>query len=311
MARAKVFLVGAAAVLAVGMVAILSIHASAPQAVLEDEADPWTFQPTKFGPLRRKFAQSSRYEVLALWRATEHALETCMQAVRTIIPVLVFRPAELGVQLHRSKPGDVRRCPSRRWWARAGSALTLPRLGLQEATIFPELNDHDCYEVTRAVNMVHECMRHQRDGFQGRASSKNGAWGAMPQLVELTNALSDDDRDMVEDKLNGSPVLYTLTRLEGLHARCHGAPRAVVPHSAGNARGVADVVQRAGEVLDYARENGGLVREPRLPAAGLWAQPRVALGLDREAPPARRAVGNDALRRALRRGYLNVPAADE
>ena len=47
-------------------------------------------KPTKFGPIRKyeKGASPHRYRVLALWRATEHSLETCMAAVNTIYPHL-------------------------------------------------------------------------------------------------------------------------------------------------------------------------------------------------------------------------------
>ena len=166
----------------------------------------------------------------------------------------------------------------------------------QEAEIFPNLEDNDCMQVDRTVNMVHECMRHQKDGFQDRAYTKNGAWDVLPLLVEMTNALGEDDREMVETKLNTSPVLYTLTRLEGLHARCHGSERAIVPHSAGNARGGHDPVARAGEVIDYAREHGGVI--PETHSAPVFAKPQVDLDPPQEEPvaPVRKAVGNDSLR---------------
>jgi len=255
-----VLCLGACVLVALGMVALGTARAGGQPAVLAEDAaaHPWAFKPTKFGPIRRKAAQSSRYNVLAMWRGAEHALETCMSA---------------------------------------------------EAEIFPKLDDRDCTEVDRTVNMVHECMRHQKDGFQDRAYTKNGAWDVLPLLVEMTNALGEDDREMVETKLNTSPVLYTLTRLEGLHARCHGSERAIVPHAAGNARGPHDTVARAGEVIDYAREHGGLV--PETHDAAVWAKPHVDLGEDEDEVqeyPARKTVGNDSLRRALRRGYLRDPA---
>ena len=47
-----------------------------------------TFKPTKFGPLRKFEKSPHRYAVLALWRAAEHSLETCMDAVNLIFPHL-------------------------------------------------------------------------------------------------------------------------------------------------------------------------------------------------------------------------------
>eukprot|EP00960_Hanusia_phi_P067733 766690-Hanusia_phi.AAC.1 len=51
-------------------------------------AHPWAFKPTKFGPLRRKEWQSSRYQVLTLWHIAERSTETCMNAEDMLYPQL-------------------------------------------------------------------------------------------------------------------------------------------------------------------------------------------------------------------------------
>ena len=85
----RLLCVGACVLVALGMVAVGTARAGGQPAVLaEEEAHPWAFKPTKFGPLRRKEAQSSRYNVLAMWRGTEHALETCMSAVWRPSPLI-------------------------------------------------------------------------------------------------------------------------------------------------------------------------------------------------------------------------------
>ena len=88
--------------------------------------------------------------------------------------------------------------------------------------IYPDARDDSCVDINRSMAMVQECMRNQRDGYQGLSDSKNGAWDALPQLVDMTHALSKSDRDMVATKLDKSAVFYTLARLEALHAGCHG-----------------------------------------------------------------------------------------
>lgn len=312
--RGKLVLcLGACVLVALGMVALGTARAGGQPAVLAEDAaaHPWAFKPTKFGPIRRKAAQSSRYNVLAMWRGAEHALETCMSAVGRPFPLnlrLFGRAlqwggsrANLGAEGERARGGGIEgeRVPlgTCGGGSEPGPVESHGGAAWQEAEIFPKLDDRDCTEVDRTVNMVHECMRHQKDGFQDRAYTKNGAWDVLPLLVEMTNALGEDDREMVETKLNTSPVLYTLTRLEGLHARCHGSERAIVPHAAGNARGPHDTVARAGEVIDYAREHGGLV--PETHDAAVWAKPHVDLGEDEDEVqeyPARKTVGNDSLR---------------
>jgi hypothetical protein len=46
------------------------------------------FKPTKFGPIRQDQTPQTRYHILAYWRAAEHSLETCMDAINEIYPNL-------------------------------------------------------------------------------------------------------------------------------------------------------------------------------------------------------------------------------
>jgi hypothetical protein len=107
--------------------------------------------------------------------------------------------------------------------------------------------------------------------------SKNGAWDALPQLVDMTHALSDSDREMVAVKLDKSAVFYTLARLEALHAGCHGL-RPAKHHQQRigqltNPSGLADAVARVDHAIQYMRKVGAVDRE-RMPAGagGEWSE---------------------------------------
>lgn len=143
--------------------------------------------------------------------------------------------------------------------------------------IYPDARDDSCVDVNRATAMVQECMRNQRDGYQGLADSKNGAWDALPELVDMTHALSNSDREMVATKLDKSAVFYTLARLEALHAGCHGLrPAKQHQQRAGqltNPNGLADAVTRVDHAIQYMRKVGGVHTEER-PAGpgGEWTE---------------------------------------
>lgn len=143
--------------------------------------------------------------------------------------------------------------------------------------IYPDARDDSCVDVNRATAMVQECMRNQRDGYQGLADSKNGAWDALPELVDMTHALSNSDREMVATKLDKSAVFYTLARLEALHAGCHGLrPAKQHQQRTGqltNPNGLADAVTRVDHAIQYMRKVGGVYKE-EMPAGpgGEWTE---------------------------------------
>jgi len=168
--------------------------------------------------------------------------------------------------------------------------------------IFPHSTDNNCHDIDRTMRVLQQCMRHQRDGFHGLADGKNGAWSVMPELVSMTNSLSDDDREMIEKKVDSSAVLYTLARIEALHAECHGNddtsgktdPRDVLQK-------FKDPVTRVGKVFDYVRKHGGVLPEARYNPAGDWPTAMHWEGIKEDPLP---PTNYDSLRRAARRGYL-------
>lgn len=109
------------------------------------------------------------------------------------------------------------------------------------------------------------------------SDSKNGAWDALPQLVDMTHALSDSDREMVAVKLDKSAVFYTLARLEALHAGCHGLrPAKHHQQRTGqltNPNGLSDAVARVDHAIQYMRKVGAVDRET-MPAGagGEWSE---------------------------------------
>jgi hypothetical protein len=96
-------------------------------------------------------------------------------------------------------------------------------LQIQEDFIFPHAQDNSCRDVVRTFNGVRECMKHQKDGLRGLATGPEGAWEALTTIVSETKALSEKDRLMVSNKIGGDAVLFTLARLDALHAKCSKA----------------------------------------------------------------------------------------
>ena len=125
-------------------------------------------------------------------------------------PAWAFKPTKFG-PLRRKKWTASRYRVLALWEAAARSTESCMD-AVNE--IYPDARDDSCEDINRSMAMVQECMRNQRDGYQGLSDSKNGAWDALPQLVDMTHALSNSDREMVAVKLDKSAVFYTLARLE-------------------------------------------------------------------------------------------------
>ena len=216
------------------------------------------FHFTKWGPLRSKKWQSSRYRVLALWEAASRSLESCMDA---------------------------------------------------ENFVFPHAQDSNCHDVVRSFDGVRQCMRHQHDGLRGLASGSQGAWEALTSIVEETKALGTKDREMVAKKITRDAALYTLARLDALHARCSAAGWAKPP-----SREHAPLTFDPEDPLFQAERAVGYVRGQEPPkwqgrGEGEWPVKVDLSGLPREEPayPVK-GDGWDSIRRASRRGYIRANA---
>jgi len=178
-----------------------------------------------------------------------------------------------------------------------------------EDMLYPNLEDNNCQDVDRAMKLLQTCMRNQRDGMQNLADSKNGMWDALPKLVYMTHALSEQDRSMIEKKLGSSVVFYTLARLEALHAKCHDMVISTRERNLDaqllNNHGKLDSILRLENMIRYMRKAGAVLPEAYpMGAAGEWGENSVARY--RIAPRARFVFSgrNDPLRRAARRGYI-------
>lgn len=179
-----------------------------------------------------------------------------------------------------------------------------------ENFVFPHAQDSSCRDVVRTFNGVRQCMRHQRDGLRGLADGKQGAWEALSTIVDETKALGEEDREMVSRKISGDAALYTLARLDALHARCSQAGQA-----RGSSKRFAPLMYDPRDAVFQAERTVGYVRGQEKPpplgqarAAGEWPirvdmsdMPRVAKGAYRV-----KRDGWDSIRRASRRGYIEA-----
>ena len=201
-------------------------------------------------------------------------------------PAWAFKPTKFG-PLRRKKWTASRYRVLALWEAAARSTESCMD-AVNE--IYPDARDDSCEDINRSMAMVQECMRNQRDGYQGLSDSKNGAWDALPQLVDMTHALSNSDREMVAVKLDKSAVFYTLARLEALHAGCHGLrPAKHHEQRTGqltNPNGLADAVARVDHAIQYMRKVGGVQRET-MPAGpgGEWSESAKASYEEPDAEP--------------------------
>jgi len=99
-----------------------------------------------------------------------------------------------------------------------------------EATIDPTLKDYSCQDVSTGLSYLQSCMQNHEFGLESvgdAAGSKKGAWGALPQLVQMTYQLHPKDYKTVHQVLSNSAVFDTLWNMERLHARCAATGSAV------------------------------------------------------------------------------------
>jgi len=178
-----------------------------------------------------------------------------------------------------------------------------------ENFVFPHAQDSSCRDIVRTFDGVRQCMRHQHDGMRGLAAGKQGAWEALSTIVDETKALGGEDKKMVSEKISGDAALYTLARLDALHARCSQAGRAR-PSS----REFAPLMYDPRDSIFQAERAVGYVRGQEPPqqqgnAEGEWP---VHVDLS-DVPQADEGIygvkrdGWDSIRRASRRGYLASP----
>ena len=227
-------------------------------------------------------------------------------------PALPFKPTKFG-PLRRAKWTASRYRVLALWAAASRSTESC-----MDATneIYPDARDDSCVDIDRSMALVQQCMRNQKDGFQRMADGKNGAWDALPALVDMTHALGTSDRDMVATKLDKSAVFFTLARLEALHAECHGLGPAK-DHLARTGQltspnGMEDAVARVGNAIQYMRRVSARARwapHEVMPAgpAGEWVQDAKVTYEEPESGRLAFEGQNDPLRRAARRGYLPGP----
>jgi len=253
----------------------------------------------------------SQHLILAPADTSPCLLSYCVQRARTTnlggVPAWAFKPTKFG-PLRRQK-WTASRYRVLALWEAAERSTESCMDAVDE--IYPDARDDSCTDIDRSMSMVQECMRNQRDGYQGLADTKNGAWEALPDLVDMTHALSSADREMVATKLDKSAVFYTLARLEALHAGCHGLrPAKNHQQRSGqltNPNGLADAVTRVDHAIQYMRKVGGVYQED-MPAgpAGEWTERAKA---HYEEPDGKLSFkgNNDSLRRAARRGYMPNP----
>lgn len=223
-------------------------------------------------------------------------------------PAWAFKPTKFGPL--RRKKWTASRYRVLALWEAASRSTESCMDAVDE--IYPDARDDSCVDINRSMSMVQECMRNQKDGYQGLADSKNGAWDALPQLVDMTHALGTSDREMVATKLDKSAVFYTLARLEALHAGCHGLrPAKNHQQRTGqltNPNGLADAVARVDHAIQYMRKVGGVHKES-MPAgpAGEWTEASKASYQEPSNGKLEFKGNNDSLRRAARRNYLPDP----
>ena len=106
-----------------------------------------------------------------------------------------------------------------------------------EATVEPNLHDYSCRDVSTGLSYLQSCMQNHKFGLesvsgapqlaQTGGGASEGAWGALPKLVEMTYQLHPKDYQTVHQVLSNSAVFGALWNMERLHARCAATGSAV------------------------------------------------------------------------------------
>jgi hypothetical protein len=106
-----------------------------------------------------------------------------------------------------------------------------------EATVDPNLHDYSCKDVSTGLSYLQSCMQNHQFGLESLSGASQlahtagdaseGAWGALPKLVQLTYQLHPKDYETVHQVLSNNAVFGALWNMERLHARCAATGSAV------------------------------------------------------------------------------------